>query len=404
MLKDTKNFFVEKKEWSEIKDELLACYLTPYLSKILNTRKPVNYIDCFAGKGKFDDGKLGSPLIALKIISDCSKSNKLLLCPNVSTYFIEKDYAEDLKETLHGYKNCEIIEGTYQDNIKRILQSKANENVFLYIDPFGIKCLDFSLYDFYSKSNFSSIELLINFNSFGFIREACRVKKIENIPIPEFDLVIEIFGGLSDKDIKSEQELSAIAGGDYWEKIIEDYKLKRIDCYEAEKQLSEQYCNKLKERFKYVVNMPIRLKAGQKPKYRMIHATNNEEGCLLMVQNICKRWENLSAMQTRNSAPSLFEENIENDLIDENTTASIILKHLNQYSHPVHMNIFLSEMFTSEGVFTKWDILQKTLRSLEKDRKINLKRTPPITKTGKPSSFINESLKENHFIEIWINK
>lgn len=70
MLKDTKNFFVKKKEWSEIKDELLACYLTPYLSKILNTRKPVNYIDCFAGKGKFDDGKLGSPLIALKIISD----------------------------------------------------------------------------------------------------------------------------------------------------------------------------------------------------------------------------------------------------------------------------------------------------------------------------------------------
>lgn len=135
-MKDTKNFFVEKKEWSEIKDELLACYLTPYLSKILNTRKPVNYIDCFAGKGKFDDGKLGSPLIALKIISDCLKSSKLSSCPPVKTHFIEKDYAEDLKETLHGYKNCEIIEATYQDNIKRILQSKANENVFLYIDPF----------------------------------------------------------------------------------------------------------------------------------------------------------------------------------------------------------------------------------------------------------------------------
>ena len=291
MKEDIKDFFVTKKEWSEIKDALLACYLTPYFSKILNTKKTVNYIDCFAGKGKFDDGKAGSPVIALNIISEILTKKNSFNCPPVYSYFIERDYAQDLETNLRTYKNATVIEGTYQDSIKKILQTKIDENVFLYIDPFGIKCLNFDLYDFYSKEKFSSIELLINFNSFGFIREACRVKRFESVYISELDAIINVFGGFEDSDLKSEQDLNAVAGGNYWEKIIEDYKNRNITCYKAEKQLSEMYCNKLKEHFAYVVNMPIRLKAGHQPKYRMIHATKNEEGCLLMVQNICKRWK-----------------------------------------------------------------------------------------------------------------
>ena len=64
MSKDNKDFFKVKKIWSVVKDELLACYLVPYFSKIMSTRKPLLYVDCFAGKGKFDDGKNGSPLNA----------------------------------------------------------------------------------------------------------------------------------------------------------------------------------------------------------------------------------------------------------------------------------------------------------------------------------------------------
>ncbi len=404
MSKDSKKFFIKKNEWSVIKDDLLSCYLKPYFSKILNTRKPVNYIDCFAGKGKFDDGCKGSPLIALDIISECLSKSNIFSCPPVYSYFIERDNAKKLEENLKAYSKVKVINGTYQDNIKSILQNKQNENVFLYIDPFGIKCLDFDLYDFYSNANFASIELLINFNSFGFIREACRVKKVENIYISEIDAIIQIFGGLEDKDIKSEQELTAIAGGDYWENIIEDYQCKKIDYYEAEKLLSEQYCNKLKERFRYVVNMPIRMKAGQKPKYRMIHATNHEEGCLLMVHDICKRWENLYSIQVRNSAPSLFDENIENEIIDEDSTKTIILDYLKHFSSPIHLNSFLSDLFTNKGVFTTWEKLQKALRELETNKKIILERTPAITKTGKPTSFINESKKDNQFIRIWIPK
>ena len=49
MSKKNDDFFVEKKPWSKVKDELLGCYFKPYVQKILYTYKPLIYIDCFAG-------------------------------------------------------------------------------------------------------------------------------------------------------------------------------------------------------------------------------------------------------------------------------------------------------------------------------------------------------------------
>ena len=65
-VKKEQRLFKEKKAWSEVKDELLGCYFKPYVQKILHTYRPLIYVDCFAGKGKFDDGKNGSPLTALQ--------------------------------------------------------------------------------------------------------------------------------------------------------------------------------------------------------------------------------------------------------------------------------------------------------------------------------------------------
>lgn len=65
MSKNNRDFFKQKKIWSEVKDELLGCYLVPYFNKMMSMNNPIFYVDCFAGKGKFDDGKNGSPLTAL---------------------------------------------------------------------------------------------------------------------------------------------------------------------------------------------------------------------------------------------------------------------------------------------------------------------------------------------------
>lgn len=96
MAKKNDDFFVEKKPWSKVKDELLGCYLKPYVAKILYTRKPLAYVDCFAGKGKFDDGNPGSLLIALDIFRQGLAATRLDGNARIGAAFIDLSYATDV--------------------------------------------------------------------------------------------------------------------------------------------------------------------------------------------------------------------------------------------------------------------------------------------------------------------
>ena len=123
MSKDNTNFFKAKNDWSKIKDKLLGCYLTPYFQKVLVTGKPICYIDCFAGKGKFEDGNAGSPLIALQIREDClgrtTRSNKR---GAIQTWFIDMNHAAELTKNINSvspsYDRPNIISGKYEENIE----------------------------------------------------------------------------------------------------------------------------------------------------------------------------------------------------------------------------------------------------------------------------------------------
>lgn len=131
MAKKNDDFFVEKKPWSKVKDELLGCYLKPYVAKILHTHKPLAYVDCFAGKGKFDDGNPGSPLIALEIFRQGLASTKLDGKARIGAAFIDLNYASDLERNLSNYNGIKIVSGAYEDTIEDLLNTKTGYNVFL---------------------------------------------------------------------------------------------------------------------------------------------------------------------------------------------------------------------------------------------------------------------------------
>lgn len=138
------DYFCNKKTWSKIKDELLNYYLSLYFPKVLITWFPVVYVDCFAGKGKFDNGEDGSPLIAIKA-AKVAEDNSRIQESSIKLVFIEKKYSKELLKNTEEYRR-EVIEGNYEDNIIEILEDKQNCNVFLYIDPFGIKSLHFDIF------------------------------------------------------------------------------------------------------------------------------------------------------------------------------------------------------------------------------------------------------------------
>ncbi|MDR0994253.1 MAG: three-Cys-motif partner protein TcmP [Verrucomicrobiota bacterium] len=398
MSKDNSNFFEKKKIWSEVKDELLDCYLVPYFTKMMSTGKPTLYVDCFAGKGKFDDGKLGSPLTALQ-----SLGRSLDRChvrkPAVEMKFIEPNHHKALNANIpiEHRTRCELIEGRFEDKITQVLQnanlSNFKLNVFLYIDPYGIKALNASLFDSLAKAC-STAELLINLNSFGFIREACRIMKIIFR-----EGQVEIFSDLEEYDssvLDSIQKLNAIAGDNYWQEIIDKYSSGKIDGYKAEKKFSQKYKEHLRQSYKYVLDMPIRLKEGQHPKYRMVHATNHPDGCVLMANNMAKRTDRLVVEIQDGGQLGLMPLTAENDIVSDDMLLTRVEAMLATTSDYVRLNEFLADFYNENGVLCGISRLSSgkggsALKTLEKNGYIDVQRNPALTQNGKPSKFWQES-------------
>ena len=387
MPKKNDDFFKEKKPWSEVKDELLECYLKPYIQKVLHTRKPIVYVDFFAGKGVFEDGKPGSPIIALRTISDCLGQTKMNLC-TVQRFFIDLNYADDLRENTKDYEGIKIISGKYEENIDGILCDKTGCNVFLYVDPYGIKALDHRLFVKFSTCyKFNSIELLINMNSFGFIREGCRVLGGDFDNESMFEDLVEYDNTRLDTSEKSVIALNEIAGGDYWKAIIESYKQNIKTIYEAEEQFAAQYCELLRQSYKYVLNMPLKIKRGQLPKSRMIHTTNHVEGCLLMVDNICGRWELMANIQN-NGQKQLWEENCNNQIIDDEDIKRKVIQLTSNYSGFTRLNYVLADFFMKYGPICSTKAVKDIYRDLENNGNIDVQRNSAFTEiTGQPSKF-----------------
>lgn len=413
MSKNNLDFFKTKNEWSVIKDRLLGCYLAPYFQKVLLTGKPIYYVDCFAGKGKFEDGNDGSPLIALKIRDDClRKTSRKEKQGAIETCFIDMNYAADLSANIEriapSFDAPTIVSGKYEENIVNCLQNKKGYNVFLYIDPYGIKALDAGMFDSFKALGFNTFEMLINFNSFGFFRDACRVMQVDcqnDTALQGLDELVEYDPTLVDASKQSELLLTGIAGGDYWKDITLDYRDRKIDGYQAEQRLSSEYKKMLKQRYTYVLDMPIRLKAGQRPKYRMIHACDHEAGCFLMAQNMQKRKDELFINIQQQGQMSIFNlgtfasSSVEGETYTKDEIAGKVRNHIATMPQKVGITKFLASFVNEYGLLCEFKMICEILNEIASEGAIQIVRSPNKTQTGRATTFWEE--KKDQSVTIW---
>lgn len=404
MSKDNTKFFKEKNSWSLIKDKLLGYYLAPYFQKVLMTGKPIFYVDCFAGKGKFEDGNLGSPLIALQIREDCLRRTKRTdKVGAIKTCFIDLNYARELKENIASvhpaYDKPLVISGRYEEEIEQCLQDKHDNNVFLYIDPYGIKALDSNLFDKFQTYGFYTFEMLINFNSFGFFRDACRVMNVDcqnDDALSDLDDLVEYEPTVVSISKQSEDLLTRIAGGDYWKNIVLDYRNNKINGYQAERRLSVEYKQRLKQRYKYVLDMPIRLREGQRPKYRMIHVCDHEDGCFLMAKNMQKQKEELFFSIQQNRQFSLFDmipdytSSVEGELLTKEEIQQKVEESLKQISQDIGITKFLAAFVNENGLICEFKMIYDILNEFTIKGIIDIVRIPEKTEKGHLSTFWEE--------------
>ncbi|MHB1417977.1 MAG: three-Cys-motif partner protein TcmP [Bacillota bacterium] len=400
MAKNNRTFFKSKNTWSVIKDQLLGCYLPQYFQKVLMTRRPIYYVDCFAGKGKFDDGSLGSPCIALQIRDECM-SRTSLQNGKIDTCFIDLNYAAELNANIAEYRNengyPEVISGRYEDEIERLLASKRGVNVFLYIDPYGIKALDSGLFDKFATYGFKSIEMLINMNSFGFFRDACRVLRVDyqnDEALRDLEDIVEYDPTEVDDSHQSEALLNSIAGGDYWQAIVKDYQAGKINGYQAERRLSTKYKQRLRQKYTYVLDMPIRMKPGQRPKYRMIHVSNHEQGCILMADNMASRSDELFIDIQQKGQLSLLDQNLENEVINEQEIREKMANYLKIFPNGITADKLLASFFTEYGVSCKSGTIKNMWKAMEDGNEITVERDPALTAGNRPSRTFTESKQQ----------
>ena len=417
-MSDTSNFFDEKKEWSKVKDALLAVYLRPYAEKLFASGRPIVYVDGFAGRGYFGNkdaiqhfdvkqdhipDNLGSPFIAMKSLEWARQDSRNASC-NYEAVFIEKKYADELDEVIMASQfaqRCKVYKGSFKDRLSEIIDSMNEKypcgyNLFCYVDPFGIKDLDIKVLRDAARRHGGTTEFLINFNSFGALRaaiamcgETARIgREIEAIceelgyENPYEDLLAENFSG-------QDNIMNRLFGSQEWQGIVKDYTSKVYDGYEAESRFSALYKDRLKKTlgFKYVLDMPIRYGADNShPKYRMVYATAHPDGACIMGQNMRGRKELLSRVRSGGQL-SLFDETaIEAEKRIQETKNNVMSLLESQWTGARQLEASLYDKY---GICI--DSFARVLKDMDQEGLIDISRDPAETKTGRKSNFYTES-------------
>ena len=268
------DFFHEKRPWSKYKDLILDYYLEPYLQKIKNLRMPILVVDCFAGPGKFDDNQFGSPLIIAEKLQKLYESGY-----KVAGLFIEAN-KELYKRLEINTRNLtfpiETRYGNFSEFIDEISDLAKGHSVFVYLDPFKPSHLFFDqMHSVYEQlKTGQSIETLINFMSWGFLRGIWGSSKYI---MPHGKLKTEHPQVL---------RFNRIAGGTYWQKIAFNDSLSQTDRTD---KLADGYATNLHRWFKYVLPYPIREKYETLyPKYHLVFGSRSHHAVDLMNRAMVK--------------------------------------------------------------------------------------------------------------------
>jgi three-Cys-motif partner protein len=378
-VKPTAEFFARKREWSRLKDEILGTYLAPYFAKIAKTRRSILIVDAFAGKGRFDDGEPGSPVIILDAILRTRSSNP---GAQIEALFIERKYYEDLAANIAGYADGRVLPGTYEAHVKALAEAVGRDtSVLLFVDPYGVKSLDFGYFRALAERRLGSLELILNFNTFGFLREGCRLLGMEG-----FDCGLDSTDYDDDPDSRNSIErMNAVAGGDHWQGFLQEYHARGRDIRPAERAFTQEYLCRLRGLFRHVVSIPVQEKRSHLPKYRLFFGTQHPDGLILMADKMSRVWREF-VNRDRAGQGTLFEEIDFPDMV-ELEGYSLDNDILQLAAKPVELKNLLVQLFERYGITYSLKDLRNRISELSvgEGAPLRIDRYPPRTPTGRLS-------------------
>jgi three-Cys-motif partner protein len=141
-MKQAEEFFSDLKEWSARKLNIIKKYVDGF-SKILGrSSKVIYYVDGFAGRGIYDNGEKGSPVLAAEASLAFQQGNMpfALKCINVEK---DDDNFTNLSSETKRFGNLvSNFKGSFEENVDNILSQIKGSPAVFFIDDFGIKGTD----------------------------------------------------------------------------------------------------------------------------------------------------------------------------------------------------------------------------------------------------------------------
>lgn len=131
-------FFGNRDAKAVLKHGLLARYAKYFAGRAGKaTRGRVAFIDGYAGKGRYDDGNPGSPLLLATQAHGAETFGR-----DVLLAFVEQD--DDLRAklastlTADGIEADQLLGGDFDEAVDGLLKRYADRAVLLFVDPFGL--------------------------------------------------------------------------------------------------------------------------------------------------------------------------------------------------------------------------------------------------------------------------
>ncbi|MBM0240232.1 three-Cys-motif partner protein TcmP [Micromonospora sp. ATA32] len=278
-------FFRSKKAAAALKHGILKRYPVVFASKT-GQGNPVVFLDGYAGRGEYEGGEPGSPLL----LSRCAEFVQGFR--DVLAFFVEQDPDSfaNLEQVLRlkgGAVQRELRQGSLDQHLPELLARAKGASLFAFLDPFG-PALDFDLIKtrLLGRPNWPPTEVLLHFSVSSVARMGRAVYVAAERP-----------GGLSDSDRRTAARLDRFLGGDWWR----SYFAEVTDTGDEQRatdvalRVAERYARDLTQGSAYqAVQMPVRPRPGLAPKYVLALFTTHGEGAWHFADTLGKagvEWE-----------------------------------------------------------------------------------------------------------------
>jgi len=290
----TLKFFEQRREWSKYKHLVLEYYLRPYLAHVNRRRAPILLVDLFAGPGLYEDGTRGSPLILADAATQYAKRDL-----GISVLAVEHDNTLFSRLCSSSAQYGSLVDARVSDFLEvvdEIAERAQSTTTFLYVDPFNTTRLYLDRLGrvFEAVSRGGSVEVLLVFMANAFLRCAGACLRAESdAEMVLYDKMVRDAGTADDMimmaralwggdelrsaefAIRWNEELNAVAGGDYWREIMTLASDNTVQ--DRSSAFVNAYKDRLRQWFPITLSFPIYANmTSQLRKYWMVFCTRYE--------------------------------------------------------------------------------------------------------------------------------